>query len=159
MKIKKEKLEAELYDSCLTLKNMAIANGARPLSGEFIYGLMMENSVRLRPVYREMLLLYRQGRDEEAYTYFAEAIGTKAGKNFASILAKAEKINPLQLVEQMEVFQNMMAEKRMTQAIKTAQRNSIITTVWSTATVFALIINFAVVAVFMDTLNMLATIF
>lgn len=159
MKIKKEKLEAELYDSCLTLKNLAIANGARPLSGEFIYSLLMENSSRLRPIYRELLILYRQGRDEEAYSYFAEAVGTKAGKNFAAILAKAERINPLELVEQMEVFQNMMAEKRMTQAIKTAQRNSIITTIWSSATVFALLINFAVVAVFMDTLNMLATIF
>lgn len=159
MKVNKEKLEAELYDSCLTLKNLALANGTRPLSGEFIYALLMENSAKLRPVYREMLVLYRQGKDEQAFEYFAEAIGTKAGKNFAAILAKVEKINPLQLVEQMEVFQNMMAEKRMTQAMKTAQRNSLITTMWSSATVFALIINFAVVAVFMDTLNMLAEIF
>ena len=59
----------------------------------------------------------------------------------------------------LEVFQNMMAEKRMTQAIKTAQRNSVITTIWSSATVFSLLINFAVVAVFMDTLNMLKNFF
>ena len=106
-----------------------------------------------------MLLLYRQGRDEEAFSYFAEAVGTKAGKNFAAILSKVEKTNPKQLVEQMEVFQNMMAEKRMTQAMKIAQRNSVLTTVWSTATVFAFLINFAVVAVFLDTLTMLKTVF
>ena len=53
----------------------------------------------------------------------------------------------------------MMAEKRMTQAMKIAQRNSVLTTVWSTATVFAFLINFAVVAVFLDTLTMLKTIF
>ncbi len=157
--MRKEKLELELYDSCLTLKNLAIAGAARPFSAEFIYQMLMENSVKLKPVYRRMLFLYRQGRDAEAFEYFSEAIGTKAGKNFAAILDKLDKINPAELTEQMEVFQNMMAERRMTEAIKTAQRNSLITTIWSTATVFALIINFAVVAVFLDTLNMLTTIF
>lgn len=53
----------------------------------------------------------------------------------------------------------MIAEKRMTQALKTAQRNSVITTIWSSATVFSLLINFVVVAVFMDTLNMLKNFF
>lgn len=157
--MKKEKLELELYDSCLTLKNLAAASGSHPFSGEFIYEMLMENSVKLKPVYREMLFLYRQGRDDEAFEFFASAIGTKAGKNFAAILYKLDKINPAQLTEQMEVFQSMMAERRMTQAIKIAQRNSLITTLWSAATVFALLINFAVVAVFMDTLNMLTTIF
>ncbi len=156
---RKENLELELYDSCITLKNLAIVNGAKPFSGEFLYTMLMENAVRLKPIYREMLLLYRQGRDEEAFEFFSEAIGTKAGRNFAAILAKLEKINPAELIEQMEVFQNLMAEKRMTEAIKTAQRNSIITTIWSSATIFALLINFAVVAVFTDTLIMLKSIF
>ncbi len=157
--MKKEILELELYDSCITLKNLAIVNGAKPFSGEFLYTMLMENAVRLKPIYREMLLLYRQGRDEEAFEYFSEAVGTKAGKTFGAILMKLEKINPAELIEQMEVFQNMMAEKRMTQAMKTTQRNSIITTIWSSATVFALLINFAVVAVFMDALHMLGSIF
>ena len=159
MRMKKEILELELYDSCITLKNLAMVNGSKPFSGEFLYTMLMENAVRLKPIYREMLLMYRQGRDKEAFDYFSQAVGTKAGKTFGAILAKLEKINPAELIAQMEVFQNMMAEKRMTQAIKTAQRNSIITTIWSSATVFALLINFAVVAVFMDALNMLGSIF
>ena len=121
--------------------------------------MLMENAVKLKPIYREMLLMYRQGRDEEAFRYFANAVNTKAGRNFAAILTKVEKINPSELIEQMEVFQNMIAEKRMTQALKTAQRNSVITTIWSSATVFSLLINFVVVAVFMDTLNMLKNFF
>ena len=157
--MKKEILELELYDSCITLKNLAIVNGAKPFSGEFLYTMLMENAVKLKPIYREMLLMYRQGRDKEAFDYFADTVGTKAGKTFGAILAKIERINPAELIEQMEVFQNMMAEKRMTQAIRTAQKNSIITTIWSSATVFALLINFAVVAVFMDTLNLLKNIF
>jgi len=154
--MKKEILELELYDSCITLKNLAIVNGAKPFSGEFLYTMLMENAVKLKPIYREMLLMYRH---EEAFRYFADAVNTKAGRNFAAILTKVEKINPSELIEQMEVFQNMIAEKRMTQALKTAQRNSVITTIWSSATVFSLLINFVVVAVFMDTLNMLKNFF
>jgi hypothetical protein len=157
--VKKEDLELELYDSCLTLKNLALVSGSKPFSGEFIFQMLMENALRLKPIYREMLLLYRKGRDEEAFEYFADAVGTKSAKNFAAILSKLEKVNPHELIEQIEVFQSMMAEKRMTRAMKVAQRNSVLTTVWSTATVFAFIINFAVVAVFLDTLTMLATIF
>ncbi len=156
---KKENLELELYDSCITLKNLAIVKGTKPFSGEFLYTMLMENATRLKPIYREMLLLYRQGRDEEAFEYFSEAVGTKAGRNFCAILAKLEQINPAELVEQMEVFQNMMAERRMTHALKIAQRNSIVTTIWSGATIFALLINFAVVAVFTDTLLILKNIF
>ena len=137
--MKKEILELELYDSCITLKNLAIVNGAKPFSGELLYTMLMENAVKLKPVYREMLLMYRQGRDKEAFDYFADTVGTKADKTFGAILAKIERINPAELIEQMEVFQNMMAEKRMTQAIRTAQKNSIITTIWSSATVFALL--------------------
>ena len=77
--MKKENLELELYDSCLTLKNLAMVSGSKPFSGEFIYGMLMENAFRLRPVYREMLLLYRQGRDEEAFSYFAENRPETAG--------------------------------------------------------------------------------
>ena len=81
--MKKEILELELYDSCITLKNLAIVNGAKPFSGEFLYTMLMENAVKLKPIYREMLLMYRQGRDEEAFRYFADAVNTKAGRNFS----------------------------------------------------------------------------
>ena len=119
----------------------------------------MENSGRLRPVYEEMLTLYRGGRDKDAFEVFAERTGTRNGRNFAAILAKLDRINPAELVKQMEVFQNVMAEARMTAALKSAQRRSIIVTVWATAAVFALLINFTVVVVFLDALTMLENLF
>lgn len=119
----------------------------------------MENSGRLRPVYEEMLTLYRSGRDKEAFQTFAERTGSRTGRNFAAILSKLDRINPSELVKQMEVFQNVMAEERMTSALRSAQRRSIIATVWATAAVFALLINFAVVVVFLDALSMLENLF
>lgn len=119
----------------------------------------MENSSVLRPVYEEMLVLYRGGKDKEAFQLFAERTGTRAGRNFSVILSKLDRINPSELVKQMEVFQNVMAEERMTSALKAAQRRSIVATVWATASIFALLVNFAVVVVFLDALTMLNHIF
>ncbi len=119
----------------------------------------MENSNGLKPVYEEMITLYRSGRDKEAFQVFAERTGSRTGKNFAAILSKVDRINPAELVKQMEVFQNAMAEERMTSALKSAQKRSIIATVWATASIFALLINFAVVVVFLDALTMMENLF
>lgn len=152
-------LDGELYGSAITLKNLALVQKEKPLSADFIFQALMENSSALRPAYEELITLYRSGRDEEAFKVFAERTGSRAGRNFAAVLSKLDKINPAETVKQMEVFQNIMAEERMTAAIRTAQRNSVLVTAWASASIFALLINFAVVVVFMDTLGMLGHLF
>ena len=152
-------VEGELYSSVITLKNLAIVQQKRPLSADFIFQALMENSTSLRSVYEEMITLYRSGKDEEAFKLFGQRTGSRTGRNFAAILSKLDKINPAELVSQMEVFQNVMAEERMTAALRSAQRNSIIATMWATAAIFALLINFAVVVVFLDALTMLENLF
>ena len=152
-------LDRELFSSSVILKNLSLVRKETPLSADYIYENLMNNSTHLKPLYSEMLTLYRSGRDEEAFKVFALAIGTKAAKNFALILSKLDKINPSELTEQMEIFQEMMTERNMTGAMKRAQRNSLVTTAFAVATVFALLINFAVVVVFMDTINLLNNMF
>ncbi|MBR5229748.1 MAG: hypothetical protein IKW01_02735 [Firmicutes bacterium] len=152
-------LEADLYGSVITLKNLAIIQKERPLSADYIFQALMESSTALRPIYEEMLIMYRSGKDQEAFRIFAEKTRTKTCRNFAAILAKLDKINPSELVKQMEVFQNVMSEERMTAALRTAQRNSIIASTWAAAAIFALLINFAVVIIFLDALMMLENLF
>lgn len=156
---KKAAIDSELYGSAITLKNLALVQKEKPLSADYIFEALMDNSTVLKPAYEELITLYRNGRDEEAFKYFGDRIGSRYGRNFASILSKIDKINPAEMVQQMEVFQNIMAEERMTEAVKTAQRNSVLITAWASASVFALLINFAVVVVFMDTLGMLEHLF
>lgn len=141
------------------MKNLAIVGKDRPLSADYIYERLMENSMRLRPIYQRMLAIYRSGKEKEAFSYFAESVGTKPGKNFGAVLSKLDRINPSELVRQMEVFQELLTQERMTQAMADSQRKALIMTVWATAGVFALLINFVVVVVFLDTLEMLRYIF
>ena len=159
VKRKKEIPDKELFRSSIVLKNLSLVRRETPLSADYIYEKLMENSGYLRPMYGEMLSLYRNGKDEEAFKVPFIFVGTKAAKNFALILSKLDKLNPAELVQQMNIFQNSMIDKQVTYAMKKVQRNSIIITTLSAASIFVLLINFVVVVVFMDSLNMLVSVF
>lgn len=152
-------LEKELFSSSVTLKNLSIVRQEAPISADYIYERLVENGGRLKPLYSRMLTLYRMGHDTEAFEIVAKEIGTKAAKNFAHILSKLDKLNPAQLAEQMEMFQESMTEASMTAAMKKAQRNSAIITGLAAASIFALLLNFTVVVVFMNTVDILNDIF
>ena len=151
--------DIELFKSSVILKNLSLVRKEAPMSADYIYEKLTENSGYLKPMYSQMLALYRSGRDKEAFKLPAKIIGTKAAGNFALILSKLDKLNPAELVEQMNIFQSSMIEKQVTYAVKRTQKNSVIITALSALPVFALLINFVVVVVFMDSLKMLSSIF
>ncbi|MEG0292273.1 MAG: hypothetical protein RR495_03815 [Anaerovoracaceae bacterium] len=159
VKLLEEKYDEELFNACITLKNLAIVQSDKPFSADFVYEQLLINSKLLKPFLGEMITLYRKGDDVEAFKVLTQKINTKQAKNFSLILSKLDKINPSELVEQVLVFQEAMSDLRMTTQLKKADRNSIITTLFSTATIFALLLNFAVVVVFMDTINTLQRMF
>lgn len=149
----------EFYKSSVILKNLITVTGGSTLSADHIYEKLMENSDILKPVYGRMLSLYRSGKDEEAFRVPADIIGTREARSFALILSKVDKIDPAELKAQTEIFQNSMTEKKVTAAMKQAQRNSAVITALSAGCVFALLINFTVVAVFMKSLDMMSSVF
>lgn len=150
---------SELYGSAIILKNLSLVHKNSPVSADYTYEVLMRNSERLKPLYQEMLTMYRNGKNDEAFRIFGERTGTREGKNFAVILSKLERINPSELLEQIDVFQEMILEERTTASMKKAQRNSIITTAWATAGIFAMLINFLCVVVLMNMLEMLREVF
>lgn len=151
--------EMELYDSSLLLKNMALADREHSFSADYIYERLMEHARRLKPVYARMLNLYRGGHDKEAFQYFAGQCGSRTGRNFAAVLSKIDRIAPDELVEQMEVFLEIMGQQRITAEMKRVQRNSLITTSLAAISVFVMVLDFAVVIVFMHTLTLMENVF
>ena len=154
-----KKLEPEIYNSGLLLKNLALTRKEAAFSADYLYEKLMEHSEKLHPVYAEMLSLYRAGKDRDAFRLVAERCPTRAGRNFSLVLEKVGTIRPDELVDQMEVFQEMIRQQKMTEDIRRVQRNSLITTVMATAAVFLLVIDFAVVVVFMHTMTILDFVF
>ena len=159
MKKRKSKMDKELFSSSIILKNLSLVQGDNAFSADYMYEKLMENSVVLKPVYGQMLTLYRSRNNSEAFKVLPSVVGTKASKNFAIILSKLEKLNPSELAKQMDVFQRSMMGNRVTYAIKRVQRNSLVLTVLATVTVFVLLLNFIVVVVLLDTIDTLNQLF
>ena len=103
--------------------------------------------------------LYRSGRDEEAFKVLAETVGTREARTFGLILSKLDKMDPEELREQMDIFQRDITEKKVTAAMKQAQRNSMVITAMSALSVFALLVNFTVVVIFMKSIDMMGSVF
>ncbi|MEG0918479.1 MAG: hypothetical protein RR967_00695 [Anaerovoracaceae bacterium] len=158
-KILLNKYEEEIFSSCILLKNLAIVQENQPMAADYIYEQLLVNSKYLKNIYGEVISNYRKGGDKSIIEIFDENINSNHGKNFAIILSKLDEINPKELTEQVTVFLDGMSEARMTINVRVADRNSVITTMFSSAIIFALLLNFAVVVVFMSTMNKLSFMF
>ena len=157
--IGRDRLEREIFNSCIVLKNLAIVHRDMPMSADFILEQLMESSRALRNIYADILSAYRNGRGEASFQVLYQRIPIKAAKNFAFLLAKIERINPAELVVHMTAFEETFSSERMTRGMRRAERKSLITPVVAAAAAFAVLLNFTVVVVFMDTLSMLGQVF
>jgi len=154
-----ERMEREIFNSCIVLKNLAIVHRDMPMSADFILEQLMECSKALKNVYADILSAYRLGQGEEAFLLLAERVPLKTASNFAAVLSRIDKINPAELILHMTAFEETLMGERMTKGMSRAEKKSLITTVAATATIFAILLNFTIVVVFMNTLQMLGQIF
>lgn len=159
MRLNADNLEREVFNSCIIMKNLAIVYKDNPMSGEFILEELMNNSKYLRNTYADILSAYRNGKEEGSFASLYDCVPTKSAKRFAMILMKIDQINPSELVEYMTAFEETFAAERKTKGMKRAERKGLITTVIATATIFAILLNFTIVVVFMDTLKVLGQLF
>ena len=151
--------EKDLYQAAILLKNLAIVKKEYPVSLDYMLEELTRDSGTLKPVFQETLSIYRSGKYDEAFRFFGNSVRSKYGRNFAMILSKLDKINPYELVSQIDVYIGVIREVRTTEAMKQAERRSLIVTVFATASMFTCLINFCVVVVFLDTLAGLRFIF
>ena len=132
---------------------MAIVRKEYPVSLDHILEELARDPGTLKPVFLETLSIYRSGRYDEAFRFFSNSVRSRYGRNFAMILSKMDKINPYEMVSQIDVFIGIIMEVRTTEAMRQAERRSLIMTAFSVASVFTLMINFCVVCVFLNTLS------
>lgn len=158
-KLQGERLEREIWNSCIVLKNLAIVHRGQPMSCDFIMEQLMECSRPLSNVYADILSAYRSGRGEEAFDLLHMQVPVKAARYFSFILSRIDRIDPGELIGHMEAFEETFAAERMTRGMRRAERRSLITTTAATAAIFAVLLNFTVVVVLMDAMRLLGQAF
>lgn len=158
-RLQRDRLEREIWNSCIVLKNLAIVHRGQPMSCDFILEQLMTCSRPLSNVYADILSAYRNGRGENAFDLLYEQVPVKAARYFSFILSRIDRIDPGELINHMIAFEETFAAERMTRGMRRAERRSMITTMAATATVFAVLLNFTVVVVLMDAMRLLGQAF
>lgn len=154
-RLRLRQMEEEIFESCIILKNLAIVYEKMPMTEDFIMEQLMDSSRNLRAVYADILSALRNGQGQASFEILYNAVPSSSAKAFVAILKKLSSLNPAELIEQMTSFEETFSDERITKGMKKAERGSVITTVTATITVFAVLLNFTTVVVFMDAINMI----
>jgi len=75
------------------------------------------------------------------------------------ILSKIDMINPVELSEYMDSFEETLADQRLTKGIQNAEKQSLIVNITVTLSIFALLMNFTVTVIFSKAQVLLSDIF
>lgn len=97
-RLQRDRLEREIWNSCIVLKNLAIVHRGQPMSCDFILEQLMTCSRPLSNVYADILSAYRNGRGENAFDLLYEQVPVKAARYFSFILSRIDRIDPGELI-------------------------------------------------------------
>lgn len=143
----------ELFRIITVLKNLIITCKDKPLSAEYIINNLIEFSSLTKPIFTEFLSLYRLNRIDEAYSYFVSEVGEDIGEEFASLLIKLDDIDPLNLIQQLELYQETIRDSYMTERIKRDKFISDLVFIPIIASVFLILLNFVMISIYIDGIN------
>lgn len=149
-KIKKQKLNREIYRCLSQMKNIAIAKSNTKYSADFLICELAKYTTYAKPIFDRMLGYWYEGRFNEATDYFEQAIGTKEAKALASLLAKLDYIKPSEFVSQIELYQNEAKEERKTAAQKSRENKSNLVYGLVMAAGILIIVNLIVITIGID---------
>lgn len=146
-KIQDKKKDVEIYRLLIQLKNIAITRRVKPYSADYTINQLIKFSKVTKNALINFLILYNVGREEEAYKKFSEDVNTKMGKELGMILLKLDKINPLELVEQINIIKEKSRERHITE--KHSKQNAMSDIIYFPIIipVFILLLNFIMVTI------------
>lgn len=146
----RNKKDIELYRAISQLKNIAIAQQGRPLGGDFIIEQLMKFTELTKKDFTQLLSEFRIGNEEEACRKFAKNIDTKLGLEFSNVLLKLDHINPVELKEQLVLYQENVKAERLTIKLRRNETRSTLLFIPITTLALMVLLNFVIIVIFID---------
>ena len=151
-KNRQDRKDAELFSVISQMKNIILSHNVSAVSSDYLFTKLLQFTNISKPIFLRTQNLIIMGRKDEAGRYFAEAYGTKFGKDFSRIIPKLDELHPKEFLNQLILFQNSMREMYQTKKENRQSWNMLIMTALSTLEITIFILNFMYL-VFVDTLQ------
>ncbi|QUI21262.1 hypothetical protein HZI73_02730 [Vallitalea pronyensis] len=158
-KIYNKKKDVEIYRILIQLKNIAVTQQEKPYSADYVINQLIKFADTTKNGFIQFLMYYNTGREEEAYEGFLRHIPTKMGSEVAAILLKLDKLQPMEMVEQINMVKERIRENHITQKHKKQNQISDLIYLPIIAPVFILFLNFIMICVWIPQIESINQIF
>ncbi|WP_240416485.1 hypothetical protein [Paenibacillus periandrae] len=149
----KYKKNLEVYRAVSQLKNLIIIKKERPPGSLYILEQLNKFTKITKPIFNRMLMMWTMGQKEEACKYFIEAMDTDHAQEIGSLFEKLDGLNPVELKNQLILFQEDFKQKRQTEKLKQNQYKSHLIYAVVIISLLAVLTNFLVLGFLMDLLK------
>jgi len=152
---RKDQIDKEIFETMTQLKNLCIAQAQSPLSGDYLIEQLLKFSRLTKPAFTKLLSLWRLGQSEKGCEVFADLLDTKVSQELSNIFLKLESMNPVELANHLELFQNHVREERMSHYLRKQETLSYVLYAPVIASAFMIMLNFMVIVIWMDTMQLI----
>ena len=152
---RKKLIDKEIFEAMTQLKNICIAQGNTPMSGDYIIEKIMVTAQATSLAYSRLLTHWRRGQIELGCELFGDSLDTKISREMAAIFVKLETMNPIELTPHIEAYQSHIREERMTKYLKKQENISYLMYAPVIASAFFIMMNFIMIVVWMDTAKLI----
>lgn len=143
--IHNKKKDIEIYRILIQLKNVAVTQQEKPYSADYIINQLIKFADKTKNGFIQFLMYYNMGREEEAYEGFVKYIPTKIGSEVGTILLKLDKLQPMEMVEQINMVKERIRENHITEKHKKQNQVSDLIYLPIIVPVFILFLNFIMI--------------
>lgn len=157
--LKSEEYDKYMIADLVILKSAILCNFEKPLATEEIIEILAENSPKFSKIYYKLISNYIKNGDKEIFKSLPGSNKNMYWKAYGRILFYLEDFNPSELIDQITTLQDAVLQNNVSRGIVLVERKANLLMVISTISVFAVLINFSVVVVFMDALEIMKNAF
>lgn len=155
---RKEQIDREHLNAMTQLKNLCIAQEEKRVGADYLIEQLFKNSSVTKPAYTKLLRYWRMGQVRSGCEAFGHVLDTKISQELANIFEKLDDLDHQTLVDQIIVYQSFIREERMTRYQKRQEVLSYILYAPVVASAFMVILNFMVIVIWLDTMDMIQNI-
>lgn len=157
--IDRDKKDDEMMECLSIFKNFIVQTRENPLGADYIIEYLASNTSYIKPSFYQMLGKIRVGKKEAAEAAFAEEIGSELAKEFAHLLVQLDDMNPAELEEAVISRQKYISEVRNTKNLRRAQLLSDLVYLPVVVTVMMILMNFMLIAYYLEQREQMALFF
>lgn len=138
----KKKQDVELSSIIIQLQNIAVSQKDEPTTLTYMLSRVVRFADHTKNAFIKMISYLDQGKEEEAREAFINEVDTRLGRDLAYILIELDKIDPIDVVNQLKLLEERVRSENVTNKNNKEEFYSNLMYIIPTVLCFVILMNF-----------------